>query len=255
MYQGVLKNYLSIQDKQGTKICILCHQANVNELLHGPFQTYRNISAHFYCLLFASGLCQRGSDHDGIHGFLEPDILMECRRGSKLNCARCRKPGATVGCASTSCRRSYHFPCGVENKLLYQFFGEFRSYCNSHQAKQVIPSEYMVSKATCMICHEDLNTLPSFDALWAPCCKKTWFHRTCLQKLASNAGAFFKCPLCSNNSVFCCEMRHYGIFVVGHEPSWERDPMEFEQVVGTHMECGKEKCLCPKGRSYCCKKT
>ena len=55
--------------------------------------------AHYFCLLFSSGLNQNGEEHEGIQGFLPQDILKEWRRGQRLKCAYCKKGYATVGCS------------------------------------------------------------------------------------------------------------------------------------------------------------
>ena len=43
-------------------------------------------TAHYFCLLFSSGLEQRGGEGEGIRGFLAPDIRRELRRGQRLKC-------------------------------------------------------------------------------------------------------------------------------------------------------------------------
>ena len=40
--------------------------------------------AHFFCLLFSSGLDQNGDDEEEIKGFRTRDILKEWRRGQRL---------------------------------------------------------------------------------------------------------------------------------------------------------------------------
>lgn len=248
-YCTTLKHYLNVQDRKGYNICILCHQGNVDKVLHGPFQTVNSISAHFYCLLFASGLSQKGNEKEGIFGFLEEDIMKEVKRGTRLPCSHCKHAGATVGCGISSCRKCYHFPCGVESQMLNQFFDYFCSFCIKHQPKQRIPSQFMVSESVCMICQEKIEKIPSFYALWAPCCKKAWFHRTCLQKLALNAGHLFKCPVCGNNGAFCSDMKQYGIYISKAKASWEMEQTDLE-LFGRHKRCDKERCLCPQGREF-----
>jgi len=41
-------------------------------------------------------------------------------------CRFCDLRGASVGCFVKSCRMSFHFPCGLENGVLAQYFGTFR---------------------------------------------------------------------------------------------------------------------------------
>ena len=39
------------------------------------------------------------------------------------------------------------------------------------------------------------------------------FHKECIQKFASTAGYFFKCPLCNNKEIFESEMQSFGVYV------------------------------------------
>ena len=43
-------------------------------------------TAHYFCLLFSSGLEQRGGEGEGLRGFLAQDIRRELRRGQRLKC-------------------------------------------------------------------------------------------------------------------------------------------------------------------------
>ncbi len=45
--------------------------------------------AHYFCLLFSSGLDQNGDDEEEIKGFLVADVLKEWRRGQRLKCFSC----------------------------------------------------------------------------------------------------------------------------------------------------------------------
>ena len=47
------------------------------------------ISAHYFCLLFSSGLGQKGEEKVGVKGFLAADIRREVRRGTRLKCEYC----------------------------------------------------------------------------------------------------------------------------------------------------------------------
>lgn len=249
-YQPIIRSYLNLQDQVKHSICILCHRGRGNENIYGPFHTHKYLSAHLNCLLFAAGLCQRGCEYNSMNGFIEEDILMEAKRGSRLNCSHCRQPGATVGCFASTCRKSFHFPCGVESNMLNEYYGEFRSFCNRHMPKQEVPSDCLAVTSTCIICQDSIETIPCFEAVWAPCCKKSWFHRSCLQKLATNAGHHFRCPACSNDTLFRSEMKRNGIFVLEQKAAWDMEPAEFQELVSRHKSCDNEKCLCPKGRDY-----
>ena len=120
-------------DQADTKICVFCNKREDDELHYGKFHTSGKLSAHYYCLLFSSGLEQKGKDDEGIQGFLNPDIEKEVKRGTKLKCSKCQKTGATVGCCNKICKRTYHFPCGSEARMLNQYFGAFNSFCINHQ--------------------------------------------------------------------------------------------------------------------------
>ena len=249
---------LSSKERQHLS-CLFCHTNEDNELLYGKFYFNDSIAAHYYCLLFSSGLEQKGRDEDGILGFLNNDIEKEVLRGRKLSCVSCKASGATVGCCNKSCKKTYHFICGVESQMLNQYFGAFNSYCPKHQPYQIIVMDTYNLKtakesnatATCTICHEEVPAYPTFDVLWAPCCKKqSWFHRICMQKLALSAGYFFKCPICSNNTQFCCEMKRFGIYIPEQDASWELEPNAFQELVQRHNICDHPNCICPKGRSH-----
>ena len=239
--------------------CSFCQKNYDNELLYGKFYFNDSIAAHYYCLLFSSGLEQKGGDNDGILGFLKNDIEKEVSRGRKLSCVTCKATGATVGCCNKSCKKTYHFTCGVKSRMMNQYFGAFNSYCLKHQPVQtIVMDNYDIkaarasnSTATCTICHEEVPAYPTFDVLWAPCCKKqSWFHRNCMQQLALSAGYFFKCPICSNNTLFCCEMKRYGIYIPDQDASWELEPNAFQDLVQRHNQCDHPNCICPKGRNH-----
>ncbi|XP_067896038.1 uncharacterized protein [Heterodontus francisci] len=95
------------------------------------------IAAHQNCLLFSSNLVNQNSqDFDDFGGFLIKDIKQEIKRGSKLKCSLCRKKGATVGCEVKSCRKSYHFPCAIDDKagvIENEDLGIYSIYCKMHR--------------------------------------------------------------------------------------------------------------------------
>lgn len=233
--------------------CLFCHRSEDDELKYGKLYSNKSGTAHYYCLLFSSGLEQRGKESDGIIGFLEADLIKEKRRGSKLRCFKCKRSGATVGCCKKTCKKTFHFPCGIEKEMLNQFCGTFNSYCIQHRPVQEVPVESNEQNATCAVCLEDVVAKPSLDTLWAPCCKKqSWFHRGCLQNLALSAGYFFKCPICSDNILFCEEMKKFGVHIPQQDASWELEPNAFQELAERHNSCDNHTCICPKGRQYDC---
>ncbi|XP_043266566.1 uncharacterized protein [Venturia canescens] len=238
------------------KTCCFCGLADVNELDYGKIHEYSGIITHYYCLLFSSNMQQQGSDDEGILGFLPDDIHKEIKRGKRLVCSYCKKNGATLGCCNTKCKKIFHFPCGLKNGSLHQFFGEFRSYCIHHRPKQVIEDRIwkelsQCEKRICYICYDEVNPRDHLGTIWAPCCKKNaWFHRVCVQQLAMSAGYFFKCPLCNNKAEFQKAMLDHGIFIPSQDASWELVPNAFHELLYRHNRCDAVKCVCPKGREY-----
>ncbi|XP_058789473.1 uncharacterized protein LOC131663224 isoform X2 [Phymastichus coffea] len=242
--------------KDGKKLCCFCGLPDDNELEFGKFYEYEGIVTHYYCLLLSSNMEQKGSDDQGILGFLGDDIQKEIRRGKRLVCSHCKKSGATLGCCNVKCKRIFHLPCGLKAGSLHQFFGEFRSYCINHRPIQNIDERVKnevknMVNILCYICYEDVEPFDTNNTLWAPCCKKNaWFHRKCVQQLAMSAGYFFKCPLCNNKREFQTAMLEYGIYIPRQDASWELVPNAFQELLYRHDRCDAEPCLCPKGRTY-----
>ena len=238
--------------------CIFFNRKEDDEFLFGQFYTIGkqqlSLTVHYYCLLFASGLEQKGKDSQGIFGFLKKDILSAAERGKMIECHKCHTLGATVVCSDSTCERIYHFPCTLSSLTINQYFGEFKSFCIDHRPIQKVPKSYLrMSQPTCIICQEEMPTPePSFELLWAPCCKKkSWFHRDCIQGLALSAGChFFKCPICSNSDLFLKEMQEMGIYVPDQDASWEAEPHAFRDLYQRHNQCDHPTCICPRGRSY-----
>ncbi|XP_012277126.1 uncharacterized protein LOC105697949 isoform X2 [Orussus abietinus] len=238
------------------KSCCFCGLSEDNEVEFGRFYEYEGIITHYFCLLLSSSMEQKGSDDEGILGFLPADIKNELRRGKKLSCSYCKRVGATLGCCNSRCKRTFHFPCGLRAGSLHQFFGEFRSYCINHRPKQKIDDHVRkeveaLGKTLCYICYEEVNPHDIVGTMWAPCCKKNaWFHRKCVQQLALSAGYFFKCPLCNNKKEFQDAMKEYGIFIPSQDASWELVPNAFQELLYRHNRCDATTCLCPKGRLH-----
>ncbi|XP_066583060.1 putative leucine-rich repeat-containing protein DDB_G0290503 isoform X2 [Prorops nasuta] len=244
-----------VSTKPNSKCCF-CGFSEDNEFKYGKKYEYDKIVTHYYCLLFSSNMEQKGTDNQGILGFLRSDIDKELKRGKKLYCVYCKKNGATVGCCNRKCKKIFHFPCGSKTGSLHQFFGEFRSYCKNHRPSPKI-DENIIAEARvscnliCYICYDQVESDDSIGTLWAPCCKKNaWFHRQCVQQLAMSAGYFFKCPLCNNKKTFQKAMLDNGIFIPSQDASWELVPNAFQELLYRHNRCDAEKCLCSKGRKY-----
>ncbi|XP_076277631.1 uncharacterized protein LOC143207744 isoform X2 [Lasioglossum baleicum] len=238
------------------KRCCFCGLSDDNELEYGKFYEHGDVVTHYYCLLLSSNMEQKGSDDDGILGFLVSDIEKEIRRGKRLACSYCKKSGATLGCCNSRCKKIFHYPCGLRAGSLHQFFGEFRSYCQNHRPRQKVDLKVRdelerIADIKCYICYDNVNPSDIINTIWAPCCKKnTWFHRKCVQQLAMSAGYFFKCPLCNDKKKFQKAMLEYGIFIPRQDASWELEPNAFQDLLYRHDQCDAPICLCPKGRKY-----
>lgn len=238
------------------RICCFCGLSEDNELEFGKFYEHDGIITHYYCLLLSSNTEQKGTDNEGILGFLTADIQKELRRGKRLICSYCKRTGATLGCCNVKCKRIFHFPCGLRAGSLHQFFGEFRSYCISHRPIQKVEGHTKekfdaLDGALCYICYDAVNPDDAIDTLWAPCCRKNaLFHRKCVQQLATSAGYFFKCPLCNNKKQFREAMLEYGIFIPSQDASWELEPNAFQELLHRHNRCDAKTCTCPKGRLH-----
>ncbi|XP_048804679.1 G2/M phase-specific E3 ubiquitin-protein ligase isoform X2 [Lagopus muta] len=114
--------------------CVLCGRTDNCPEKYGEKRTYveYNLTLHNYCLLMSSGIWQRGEEDEGIDGFLIEDIRKEVNRAARLVCNICRKKGASIGCVAPKCKRSYHFPCGLQKECVFQFMEDFRcAVCNN----------------------------------------------------------------------------------------------------------------------------
>ncbi|KAM7289162.1 PHD finger protein 7 isoform X1 [Ixodes scapularis] len=226
-------------------VCCFCKKADssvvCDKLLSGK------ITVHFYCLLFSSGLQQRGDVGGPLMGFLEADITSELRRGAKVRCAYCKKQGATVGCCIKMCKKAFHVGCGCGNDCLLQFYGDYRAYCPDHRPHQRMrPKES--GSISCLICACDMVSEPSPQVLITPCCQHS-FHRACLQAQASSAGSyFFKCCICNNIDAFQKEMLDHGICIPQQDASWEREQGAYQDLLFRYQRCDAERCRCPNGR-------
>ncbi|KAL5008056.1 hypothetical protein ScPMuIL_013637 [Solemya velum] len=237
--------------------CQFCLMAVDDPETYGKSLFQHGIRIHYFCMLFSSGLCQRGkTEKQGILGFLPEDILKEKRRGCRLKCSYCKKGGATIGCVVKNCRRAFHLPCGKENGTLHQYFDTYRSYCPEHRPKQPQPVSdrlafYGTANTTCAICLNSVEARTSDQTLRSPCCRNSWFHRNCVQRFATSAGLyFFKCPLCNNKDSFQDEMLNMGIYIPDQDAAWETEPNAFVELLERYTHCDALLCRCPDGRDY-----
>ncbi|KAM9290684.1 G2/M phase-specific E3 ubiquitin-protein ligase [Morus bassanus] len=233
--------------------CVLCGRTDDCPEKYGEKRTYveYNLTVHYYCLLMSSGIWQRGEEDEGVGGFLIMDIKKEVNRAAKLKCNICKKKGASIGCVAPKCKRSYHFPCGIQKECIFQFMENFRSYCWEHKPVQKFSDEESRGTSQCTICLDLVEQLPMYTVLKSPCCKNAWFHRECLQYQALSAGIFFfRCTVCNNKDKFQKEMLRMGIHIPEKDASWELEENAYQDLLQCYQHCDIKRCLCKKGRDY-----
>uniref|UniRef100_A0A663MFG9 G2/M-phase specific E3 ubiquitin protein ligase n=1 Tax=Athene cunicularia TaxID=194338 RepID=A0A663MFG9_ATHCN len=233
--------------------CVLCGRTDDCPEKYGEKRTYGeyNLTVHYYCLLMSSGIWQRGEENEGVDGFLITDIRKEVNRAAKLKCNICKKKGASIGCVAPKCKRSYHFPCGIQKECIFQFMEDFRSYCWEHRPVQKFPDKESGGTSQCTICLDLVEQLPLYTVLKSPCCKNAWFHRECLQYQALSAGIFFfRCTVCNNKDNFQKEMLRMGIHIPEKDASWELEENAYQELLQCYQHCDIKRCLCKKGRDY-----
>ncbi|SPP78502.1 uncharacterized protein LOC117581437 [Drosophila guanche] len=230
--------------------CMLCGSSVENVRDYGPSFHYDELNkVHRNCLYLSSNLVQRGDDNNGISRFLKEDILAEVERAKKLTCHYCNRSGASIGCCKSSCRRSFHFSCGLENLARNQFCGSYKSYCHSHVGKSKVRPP---ADEKCPMCLElvvpENEKFRQVLAQQAPCCRNGWFHKKCLQDYAHNAGYFFKCPLCNSSSKFM-DVCLWGVSVPNRDASWETEPNAFHDQLVRDLTCTASSCIAVHGRN------
>ncbi|XP_015720452.1 G2/M phase-specific E3 ubiquitin-protein ligase isoform X4 [Coturnix japonica] len=233
--------------------CVLCGWTDNCPEKYGEKRTYveYNLTLHNYCLLMSSGIWQRGGEDEGVDGFLVEDIRKEVNRAARLACNICRKKGASIGCVAPKCKRSYHFPCGLQKECVFQFMEDFRSYCWEHKPVQIFSDKDSREPSQCTICLDSVEHLPLYSVLRSPCCKNTWFHRECLQYQALSAGIFFfRCAVCNNKDKFQKEMLRMGIHIPEKDASWELEDNAYQDLLQCYQHCDVRRCLCKNGRDY-----
>mmetsp|Transcript_7037 Transcript_7037/g.13139 ORF Transcript_7037/g.13139 Transcript_7037/m.13139 type:complete len:931 (-) Transcript_7037:100-2892(-) len=63
------------------------------------------------------------------------NVKSEIKRGNRLKCTVCNKPGASIGCSVKSCKKTFHFPCAKDANAYVS--SDFALRCEAH-AKQLI---------------------------------------------------------------------------------------------------------------------
>lgn len=85
--------------------CLLCRGKEINLKL--PLLAVEGGSVHIACALFAPEVF-----YDSRSDTLE-NVRSALIRSSKILCAQCGEYGASIGCVSEACPRSFHLPCAL----------------------------------------------------------------------------------------------------------------------------------------------
>ncbi|MBN3279702.1 PHF6 protein, partial [Polyodon spathula] len=126
------------QKKGAAKLrkCSFCRTSKDKECGQLLVSDNQKVAAHHKCLLFSSALVTSHSDSENIGGFSIEDVKKELKRGNKLMCSSCHRPGATIGCEVKTCRRTYHYYCALWDKAQVKekpSQGVYLVYCRKHR--------------------------------------------------------------------------------------------------------------------------
>ncbi|KAL3226294.1 hypothetical protein MRX96_025199 [Rhipicephalus microplus] len=64
--------------------CSFCGLPQSDDLNGELLSTGSGLHVHYFCMLFSSGLHQRGEEEEPLRGFVEADVRAELRRGNRL---------------------------------------------------------------------------------------------------------------------------------------------------------------------------
>ncbi|XP_016149434.1 histone-lysine N-methyltransferase 2A-like [Sinocyclocheilus grahami] len=112
-----------VGDNRQCALCLNYGDENTNDcgrLLY----VGQNEWTHVNCALWSSEV------FEDVDGALK-NVHMAVRRGKKLQCDNCHKPGATVSCCLTSCTNNYHFMCARQQQCA--FLEDKKVYCQHHR--------------------------------------------------------------------------------------------------------------------------
>ncbi|XP_052006024.1 PHD finger protein 6 isoform X2 [Xyrauchen texanus] len=116
--------------------CAFCRTNRDKECGQLLVSENHRVAAHHKCMLFSSALVTSHSGSENIGGFSIEDVKKEIKRGNKLMCSSCHRPGATIGCDVKTCRRTYHYYCALWDKAQTRenpSQGIYLVYCRKHR--------------------------------------------------------------------------------------------------------------------------
>ncbi|GAB0090367.1 hypothetical protein DMENIID0001_050940 [Sergentomyia squamirostris] len=231
--------------------CYVCKKPRKDDELYGEKRTLQDIKCHYFCLLFAHDIPQNGEDDEGISGFKYPDIIAGVALKSKTNCFYCKKPYASAKCSKKSCQKKYHFTCGITKGCLFEFTGDYKSYCSLHTGIPQMPPKEYDEKRTCTICTERMGKYSPLECIPAHCIPTSYMHRKCLRGFALRAGHGLKCLICRDPS-FRTFAEKRGIYVPQREIEWMLNQCEggSQDPSAPPLMCGAKICKFKHGRHF-----
>ncbi len=96
-------------------------------------------------------------------------------------CNYCNGSPATIGCSVKTCKRSFHYPCGLKEGGLFEFIDNYSSYCGKHRPILAVAAQSISPTLKCLICFDDFKN--DQYPIKPPCCSSqnnALFHRKCI---------------------------------------------------------------------------
>lgn len=256
-------------------ICFICKKDDDDPIKYGEFKETGDIRCHYFCLvilisyffcvyiffffnfdfvyefskLLSSSLPQNGGDNEGILGFLEPDIKKEAQKGRRVSCVYCKQKSATILCRYRNCRRTFHQVCGYQNKALFQFKDEFKSFCHEHIEKHPYEAPTF---SKCYCCLESMDPNEYNAATWIPTCgcKSAYTHLYCMRQWATHSGYAFRCACLEKDEDYVHKLLMRNVFIPQRDATWELTKSAYRSLLIRPNDCSAEYCLNPQSRSF-----
>lgn len=125
-------------------------------------------------------------------------------------CFYCKLRGASIGCDRKACRKSFHFPCGLDNRCLTEFYGNYRSFCHLHHTIERLTIHD--DNELCVLCNDSMGKFHPVTSVELSCCGTKWIHKKCLQHSVHKQNTP-RCTTCGDEEQFRYCLQSNGIFV------------------------------------------
>lgn len=124
----------------------------------------------------ATNLEQRGTENQGIYGFMIGDIRML----KKEKCVFCRQNIATIKCAGPNCVKMFDLICGRKKDCLI-LVNEFKAYCPEHIVGIDDNPTLHDKNVKCVGCKKGMGKYNKLTSIASCCEENEVWHRKCLQ--------------------------------------------------------------------------